>query len=162
MVVNSIDNRHRHVRDGPRDAWPVVASVWSVDGKDFVGHIKYNAARKVLSAHCLWRRVGQKDRDLPSGPLWGSHGVCRLDRGCGEGLASEHKGRPVAMMIAWLQKGCDCQDRPAHFKAVKRLSRTQRLKVRSWAENLPSQYGELLKLERPLRPGEPKEHDRCP
>ena len=144
-----------------RESWPGVANVWSRDGKEFCGSIHFNASRQVLSAHCLRRKPGVRDKDLPV-PNWGSHGICRLDRSCAPDMASEHKGRPAALMISWLQK-CSCsENRAGHLRASRRSSKVERLSARRWAEGLPTQFGELLKCERPLRPDEPKEHDRCP
>ena len=145
----------------PRESWLIVARVWSKDGKEFCGNIHFDPRSQKMSAHCLRRRPGTRDKDLPV-LGWGSHGICRLDRSCADNMASAHKGRPAALMICWLQSGCSCTDRAEHLRASRRFSKVERLRARHWAEGLPTQFGELLKCERALRQDEPKEHDRCP
>ena len=144
----------------PRNVWPTIADVWSQDGQHFMGSIKWCEERKVMSAHCLHRRPG--DRVFPH-ELWGSHGSCRLDRTCRPDVAGEHRGRPLSLLVHWLQQGgCPgCRNRAQHLQASKRVPRATRLQVRSWMEGRPEVFAQALALERPMRVGERREHDKC-
>ena len=147
---------NRRFNGAERDAWPVVAQVWSMDGQHYCGCLKYHVGRGVLSAWCTWRRPGQRECEMEHKD-WGTHGICRLDRTT---RGEVHRGRPVSMLVAWLHRGCGCVDRPQHLLASKRVPKNTRLRVRDWVESKPEICGAVLALERPRERGEPREHDR--
>ena len=159
LTQRLIQLNNRQLAGGEREHWPIVAHVWSMDGTTYCGCIKYHAGRQLLSAWCLWRRPGQRDAELPD-PNWGTHGVCRLDRTWRTDCAQAWRGRPVSLLVAWLHRGCGCNDRAGHLLASKRVPACTRLQVRDWMDSKGGEFSDVLALERPHRADEPREHVR--
>ena len=160
LTQHLIQLNNRQLNAGAeREHWPVVAHVWSIDGSTYCGCIKYHAGRQLLSAWCLWRRPGQRDTELEHRD-WGSHGICRLVRTCRTDCAQLWRGRPVSLLVSWLHRGCGCNDRQGHLLASKKVPASTRLRVRDWMESKGAEFSDVLALERPHGPDEPREHER--
>ena len=106
-----------------------------VDIKD-VGFIKIDMKRRQFNAHCKW--LGDPlgiDHRTPTMP------ECRMNRG----------GRfaPLALLVVWLEKGCDCWDHAAHIKLARdrtKITLDDRTRAREWLESQPA-LARLIELE---------------
>jgi len=104
------------------------------------GTIVWNEAASSLDAHCTY------------------HAECRLNRTTRPGpRAYGQQGRPVGMLLAWLEKGATCAtkaDHEAMKKDLMALIHPDRQRLRAAAEAIAFPP---LELERPRLPGEDPE-----
>ena len=89
------------------------------------------------------------------------HGKCELTRTTSaapqKGRLFTIGGRPLGFMAAWLARGCDCVDKPAHWQHANfDNSLVARQEARA-ALGRTAQGRALLQQERDLAPGEPEE-----
>lgn len=74
----------------------------------------------------------------------------------GRGVDATHpQGRPLGLLLAWLQEPCG-GDALVHRSRVTTVTAAERIAARAWGQTVGS-LGPLFERERPRRAGEPAE-----
>lgn len=112
-----------------------------------LGTLRFYATRNEFVAHCTHQQ---------------GHDRCRLSRSSSASLAGnrEGQGRPLGLLVAWLQAAHGFQDGRAHVR-MPRPDLATRQAAREFLKTLEGS-GALLLAERPRRAGEPEEPPTVP
>ena len=148
--------------DGNTSEWPIVATVYTLDGSQLCGYIKHSATKQQMSAWCVWCDP-KRPAVLPA-RTWGTHGDCRTTRNTfrDPDQKYEFRGRPLSYLVAWLQMAPSVCDHDSHMHVGKSIDKALRVKTRNWMLANGGSFGSALAAERPLRDDEPFEWDKNP